>query len=108
MPKKSKTKKFSLGSLSRNDALFDKWSIVHFLTGIVMGWLIAPVLALILMVVWEPLEIFILSPLVAKQGIVFGYEDVKNSLSDIVFDAAGVFVGYYYLTEIITPPIHLF
>lgn len=92
----------------RNDSLFDGWSIVHLLTGVAMGWLMPPYLALVLMVLWEPLEIFVLSPLLAKVGITFGYETLKNSLSDIFFDVIGVTLGAWVLTAVVAPPFHLF
>lgn len=79
---------------NRNNSIFDIWSIVHLLTGILFGLLINPWLAFVLMVAWEPLEIFVLSPLLAKYGIDFGYETWRNSLSDIVFDAIGILIGY--------------
>jgi len=85
----------------RNGALFDRWSIVHLMTGIVMGWLINPWLALVLMVAWEPLEIFILSSLLARIGIEFGYETLRNSLSDIFFDAVGLMLGYFILSNLL-------
>ena len=77
-------------------------------TGIVMGWLMAPFVAIALMILWEPIEIFILSPILAKYGIVFGYESLRNSLSDIVFDTAGVAIGAYVLGAWLEPPIQLF
>lgn len=92
----------------RNDSLFDAWSIVHFLTGLMMGWTITPVVALALMVLWEPLEIFILSPILARINIEFGYETLRNSLSDIFFDTVGVLLGAYVLTWLVMPPFHLF
>jgi hypothetical protein len=49
------------------------------------------------MVLWEPLEVFVLSPFLAKRGIEFGYETWRNSLSDIVFDIVGVAIGYVIL-----------
>lgn len=67
-----------------------------------------PLIALILLVLWEPLEIFILSPILAKFGIEFGYESLKNSLSDIFFDLLGVVIGYYFVLAIIEPPFTLF
>lgn len=73
-----------------------------------MGWLMTPVVALALMVLWEPLEIFVLSPLLAKINIEFGYETLRNSLSDIVFDTIGVLIGAYAVTQLIEPPFHLF
>jgi hypothetical protein len=92
----------------RNDALFDIWSIVHFVNGVTLGWLLSPFVALAILVLWEPLEIFILSPILAKFGIEFGYETLRNSLSDILFDVAGVAVGYWILTYYLPPPFHLF
>jgi hypothetical protein len=59
------------------------------------------------MVLWEPLEILVLSPLLARFDIDFGYETLRNSLSDIVFDTAGVLAGYYVLGNLISPPFHL-
>ena len=67
-----------------------------------------PFVALTIMVLWEPLEVFVLSPLLAKRGIVFGYESIQNSLSDIFFDVIGVFLGAYVLTNIYNPPFFLF
>lgn len=55
-----------------------------------LAWLIGPVAAFIVVTLWEPLEIFVLSPLLAKRGIVFGYETWRNSLSDIVFNTLGI------------------
>ncbi|CAN5402111.1 hypothetical protein BH09PAT4_BH09PAT4_00920 [soil metagenome] len=81
----------------RNNAVFDKWSIVHLVTGILLGLLLHPLLAIIIMVLWEPLEVFVLSPFLAKRGIEFGYETWRNSLSDIVFDTVGVAIGYVIL-----------
>jgi hypothetical protein len=92
---------------TRNNAFFDIWSLVHLFTGVLMGWVIDPFLALALMVLWEPLEILVLSPLLAKVGIIFGYESLKNSLSDIFFDVIGVALGYYLLTALIEPPFTL-
>lgn len=77
-------------------------------TGILMGWTMSPFVALVLMVLWEPLEILVLSPLLAKVNIEFGYETLRNSLSDIVFDTIGVVIGAYALTSLVDPPFHLF
>lgn len=77
-------------------------------TGVLLGWLMAPFVALVIMVLWEPLEIFILSPLMARFGIEFGFESLRNSLSDIFFDVIGVIVGAWLLTSLIDPPFHLF
>jgi len=85
----------NLKSHRKNAALFDFWSIVHIFIGVVLVYFLSPFLALILMVLWEPFENLILSPLLAKKGILFGHETLANSLSDIVFDVIGVSVGYF-------------
>jgi hypothetical protein len=92
----------------RNDSLFDGWSIVHLLTGVAMGWVMPPFVALALMVLWEPFEILLLSPLLARVGIVFGHETLRNSLSDIFFDTVGVCLGAYILLRFVQPPVYLF
>lgn len=92
----------------RNDLLFDVWSLVHLVTGIGMAWVMDPFIALLIMVLWEPLEILVLSPLLAKVGIVFGHETLRNSLSDIFFDCVGVAIGYWLLSPYVDPPFHLF
>ena len=78
------------------------------MTGIAMGWLMDPFIALVLMVLWEPFEILLLSPFLARYKIIFGHETLRNSLSDIIFDAAGVMIGVWVLTRLISPPFHLF
>lgn len=78
----------------RNGAIFDAWSLVHLATGVMFGLLLNPFVAWALMIAWEPLEIFVLSPLLYKVGIEFGYETWQNSVSDIVFDALGIAIGY--------------
>ncbi|HVW22894.1 MAG TPA: hypothetical protein VHB51_00145 [Candidatus Saccharimonadales bacterium] len=95
-------------SLGRNDAWFDIWSLVHLVTGVIFGWIMAPFVALAIMIVWEPIEILGLSPLLARSHIHFGYETFRNSLSDIVVDVAGVALGYYLLLNLAVPPFHLF
>ena len=92
----------------RNDAWYDNWSLMHLLIGIILGWLMPPFAAVALMVLWEPVEIFVLSPILARYNINFGYETLKNSLSDIIVDVTGVAIGYYGLQLIVTPPLHLF
>ena len=74
----------------RNDKLVDIWSLVHVASSAGLAWLIGPVAAFIVVTLWEPLEIFVLSPLLAKRGIVFGYETWRNSLSDILFNSLGI------------------
>ncbi len=74
----------------RNDALIDKWSLVHFCTSAALALLIGPFVAFAVTLLWEPLEIFVISPLLAKFGIVFGHESFRNSLSDIAFNTLGI------------------
>jgi len=92
----------------RNNSLADPWSLVHYAVGMLLGWTMAPIAALVAMVAWEPFEILVLSPVLARVGIDFGYESWRNSVSDTFFDAAGIFVGYYLFTALATPPFHLF
>lgn len=95
-------------STPRNDLLFDVWSVVHLITGIGMAWVMDPLVALLFLVLWEPLEILVLSPILGRFGIVFGHETLRNSLSDIVFDCLGVALGWWVLTPMAEPPFHLF
>ncbi len=92
----------------RNDALFDIWSLGHVVLGILGGWLMDPFIALLALVLWEPFEILVLSKLLARRHILFGHESMRNSMSDIVFDAAGVALGYWLLTPLWAPPFHWF
>ena len=92
----------------RNDRLYDLWSLAHFTTGVGFGWIMPPFIALALMVIWEPFEILVLSPIFARHHIDFGYETLKNSMSDIVVDIIGVAIGYYGLAQHYAPPFHLF
>lgn len=93
---------------SRNGALFDKWSIVHLSTGVLFGWLMNPLVAFIVMTLWEPFEIFVLSPFLARFGIVFGYESLRNSFSDIFFNTAGILIGAGLLSSVVEAPFKLF
>ncbi len=91
--------------VTRNDSLVDPWSGVHLATGVLFGWLLTPWLAILLLVLWEPVEVLVISPLLAKRGIVFGQETLRNSLSDIVFDIAGWALGYFGLHLTMGTPI---
>jgi hypothetical protein len=93
---------------SRNNNLFDTWSLVHLVSGIIAGWIMPPFIALSILVLWEPFEILVLSPFLARFNIVFGHETLRNSLSDIVFDFFGVVIGAALLAKIISPPFFLF
>ena len=98
---------FGLAGPRRHVKPFDRWSIVHVVTGVLMGWVMRPFIALSIMVLWEPLELFVLSPVLGRFGIVFGDESLRNSLSDIFFDVAGVALGAWLLAHLFTPPFHL-
>lgn len=97
-----------MNSDRRNNTLVDSWSGVHLMTGVAMGWVMEPFIALLLLVLWEPLEVLILSPLFARFGIEFGFETLRNSVSDIVFDALGVALGFWALRGFVDPPFLLF
>lgn len=93
----------------RNDSLADWWSLTHLMYGVLAGWLMDPFVGLLILVLWEPLEILVLSPLMERLfGIRFGFETLRNSLSDIVFDAAGVAIGFWLLRRIVAPPFQVF
>jgi hypothetical protein len=92
----------------RNDSLFDLWSLVHLGTGIGLAWVVHPLFAWIVMALWEPLEIFVVHPVVYRlTGLDFGYETWRNSLSDIFFNTIGVLVGYFVLRALVEPPFVL-
>ena len=75
----------------RNDALFDLWSLLHIVWGMLLTWWLGPLWALSLLILWEPLEILVLGPILKRLfNITFGYESLRNSLSDIVFDSIGI------------------
>jgi len=102
------TAKELLARHRRNDALFDAWSVVHLVTGVAVGWVMEPFIGLLIMVLWEPLEVLVLSPFLARLGILFGHESLRNSLSDIFFDCVGVAIGWWLLTPAVRPPFHWF
>lgn len=78
----------------RNNRLVDRWSFVHFASSAALCWLVGPVPAFVITALWEPFEIYIISPLLGKKGIVFGYETWRNSVSDIFFNTAGISVAF--------------
>ena len=92
----------------RNDRIIDRWSAVHVLSGALLGLVLPPPAALIILIGWEPFEVFLLSPFLLKRGIVYGYEAWQNSLSDIVFDLLGFLVGYAGLASILGLHPHVF
>ncbi len=85
-------------SPKRNNKLFDKWSLVHLATSIILALILHPILALLVAWLWEPLELFILSPILKKFGIVFGHETLRNVISDLIFDLLGVLAGWFIIT----------
>jgi CBS domain containing-hemolysin-like protein len=106
--KVKRTAREFLQARPRNDRFFDIWSLGHLTLGIVGGWVMDPLVALLALVVWEPLEILVLSPFLARFGIEFGHETLRNSLSDIAFDSLGIAIGFWGLTAIADPPFHWF
>ena len=87
--------KIDLNKIPRNNTLLDWWSSLHVLWGIVLTFIFGPVVAFIALLVWEPVEIFLISKIFARYfNRVFGHESLKNSLSDIVMNTIGVAIGY--------------
>jgi len=105
---KSKHSAINRKKYGRNNTLVDSWSAVHLLSGILFGLLINPIAAIIILALWEPFENFVLSPIFARSGILFGYESWRNALSDVIFDAAGVIIGSLAITAAAAPAVHLF
>ena len=90
----------------RNDAVVDAWSFVHLASGILAGWLLPPFLALVLLILWEPVEVLIISPLMWRwKRRVFGHESLRNVASDVLFDVAGVAIGHYALGAVVESPL---
>ncbi len=75
---------------TRNDKLVDIWSLVHGVSSGTLAWFIGPIFALIVVTLWEPLEVFVVSPFLKKRGIIFGYESWRNSISDLAFNSLGI------------------
>ena len=96
------------GPGARNARIVDGWSVAHLASGVGLGWVMDPFWALLILILYEPLEVFVLSPLSWKLlGREFGHESLRNSLSDIVFDAAGVLLGTWGLRALVAPPFLL-
>ena len=77
----------------RNRRWVDPWSLTHLAWAAALAWFMHPALAFLLMALWEPLEIFVLSPILARFGVEFGNEGWQNSVGDLAFDAAGVLLA---------------
>jgi hypothetical protein len=96
--KKNKARLKRIRSFARrNNNNFDKWSLVHLSFGIIFGLIFSPLTALVILVAWEPIEIMLISPFLARHRITFGYETLKNSLSDIMFDSFGILISLVLL-----------
>lgn len=91
------------GTVDVDADLVDAWSWVHLLLGAMTALIFPPFWALVMMVLWEPFELLVLSPILDKRGISFANETLANSLMDVVFDVAGVLVGVYVLRPLIGP-----
>lgn len=99
----------ALDQVPLNNQLLDFWSIVHFASSAGLGWIMHPLVALAIVVLYEPFELYLLFPFLYENfGIVFGNETYLNSLSDIVINTLGVAFGYYYVRKRIPPPFTLF
>lgn len=92
-----------LGGRVRNNDLIDIWSAAHVAWGVGLAILFGPLWAIIFLVAWEPFEILLLGPTLARHGVPFGHETWRNSLSDIVFDAAGVALGFFIVLRLWDP-----
>ncbi len=78
----------------RNNKLVDGWSYIHFLSAAALCFLFGPLAAIVITFAWEPIELFVLSPILAKFDVLFGHETLRNSLSDLVMDSIGVLAAY--------------
>jgi hypothetical protein len=87
----------------RNDRLWDYWSAAHVAWSLAISILVGPWWGLALMVAWEPIEIFLLGPRLARWGISFGHETWRNSVSDMVFDAVGALLAFLLVLPLWDP-----
>ena len=87
------TPRVALSDEDRNPTYLDWWSLTHIAWGALLAVLMPPFWALVVMTLWEPFEILVLSPLLGRLGHRFGHETLRNSLMDLVFDVVGVLVG---------------
>lgn len=81
--------------------LADAWSFVHIAFSALLAVVFPPFWALVIVVLYEPLELLVLSPLLDRRGISFANETLENSLMDIVFDAIGVVIGAFLLRPLL-------
>jgi len=80
----------------RNNSIVDPWSFIHLFTSAALTLLFGPIAALVVVTLWEPVEIFVISPLVARRfGVLFGHETALNSVSDMAFNLLGILLAMY-------------
>jgi hypothetical protein len=79
----------------RNGRLVDWWSLTHVAWGIILSLLVGPFAALVLLSLWEPFEILVLSRIAAHLGVDFGHEALENSLMDLIFNVLGVLIATF-------------
>jgi hypothetical protein len=85
------------GVAVRNHRWVDWWSLSHVAWGLALTLAAGPWIAFVVLVAWEPVEVFVLSPVLARVGVAFGREGWRNSVSDVGFDAIGVTAGVILL-----------
>jgi hypothetical protein len=85
----------------RNDLLVDWWSLTHIAWGVGLTAAFGPFAALLTLTLWEPLEVLVLSPFLARRGINFGHESVQNSLVDLLFNVVGVLAATFILLPLV-------
>lgn len=89
----------------RNQRLVDGWSGLHLLGGVVVALVLPPFWALVVAVLFEPVEVLVIGPVVARYDIDFGHEGVRNLAMDLVFDVAGILVGAFWLRDVLAPAL---
>lgn len=89
--------------VGRNARLVDVWSVTHVAWGVLLTVLVGPWWALLILTLWEPVEIFLIAPLLARFGIDFGREAFVNSVSDLAFNAIGAALGWYVVLPLWDP-----
>lgn len=73
----------------------DWWSLTHVAWGLVLSAVVGPFLAVVVLSLWEPFEVLLLSPWAARRGLNFGHEALQNSLLDLVFNIIGVLMAVF-------------
>lgn len=84
------------------DAYVDRWTPVHFLIGAALGVVFPEFWVLLVLVMWEPFVLLVLSPRLKgpkllMQSTQLSGPTLRNVLVDLVADVAGVIVGAYLL-----------